>query len=255
MRSADFSERFRRGEPLLGAFVKTPTSHGSEILGGAGFDFVVIDEEHAPIDRSATDQMLLGCRAGDIAGLVRVPSSAPSGIQSVLDCGARGVLVPHVASADIARAVVSASRYRGGSRGFSNSPRAGSYGATAMWPHVEAQDRQTLVLAMIEDREAVDVIEEIIGVEGLDGIFIGRGDLTVSLGAASAAEPIVKDAVDRITAAARKAGKPICVMVGSVNEVEPFRQMGASAFILSSDQGLLRTGAARIRTEFDTKPN
>uniref|UniRef100_UPI0031012C1E HpcH/HpaI aldolase family protein n=1 Tax=Neorhizobium sp. EC2-8 TaxID=3129230 RepID=UPI0031012C1E len=181
MPRTEFTARFKARQQLLGTFVKTPTSHASEILGGAGFDFVVIDEEHAPIDRSATDQILLGCRANDIAGLVRVPSSMPSAIQSVLDCGADGVLVPHVASVEVARSVVAASRYRGGIRGFSNSPRAGGYGAAGMWAHIEAQDRDIAVLAMIEDREAIDAIEDILAVEGLDGIFIGRGDLTVSL--------------------------------------------------------------------------
>ncbi|MDR6816414.1 2-keto-3-deoxy-L-rhamnonate aldolase RhmA [Neorhizobium sp. 2083] len=251
MPPTEFTARFKARQQLLGAFVKTPTSHASEILGGAGFDFVVIDEEHAPIDRSATDQILLGCRVNGIAGLVRVPSSFPASIQSVLDCGANGVLVPHVASVETARAVVAASRYRGGIRGFSNSPRAGAYGATGMWDHIEAQDRDIAVLAMIEDREAIDVIEDILAVEGLDGIFIGRGDLTVSLGARSASEPVVKDAVARILSAARNAGKPVCVMVGSVGEIEPFRAEGASAFIVSSDQGILRTSAARIRAEFN----
>lgn len=255
MPRTEFTARFKARQQLLGAFVKTPTSHASEILGGAGFDFVVVDEEHAPIDRAATDQILLGCRVNDIAGLVRVPSSAPSSIQSVLDCGADGVLVPHVASAEIARAVVAASRYRGGTRGFSNSPRAGGYGTIGMWAHIEAQDRDIAVLAMIEDREAIDVIEDILAIDGLDGIFIGRGDLTVSLGARSAGEPVVKDAVDRIMSAARNAGKPICVMVGAVSEIEPFRADGASAFIVSSDQGILRASAARIRGEFSAAAN
>lgn len=255
MPRTEFTARFKASRQLLGTFVKTPTSHASEIFGGAGFDFVVIDEEHAPIDRFATDQILLGCRANDIAGLVRVPSSAPSAIQSVLDCGASGVLVPHVASVEIARVAVAASRYRGGARGFSNSPRAGGYGTTGMWAHIEAQDRDIAVLAMIEDREAIDVIEAIVAVDGLDGIFIGRGDLTVSLGAKSASEPVVKNAVARIMAAARNAGKPICIMVGSVDEVAPFRADGASAFIVSSDQALLRASANRIRAEFSAAVN
>ncbi|MGK6314116.1 HpcH/HpaI aldolase family protein [Neorhizobium sp. DT-125] len=255
MRRTEFTARFKAREQLLGAFVKTPTGHASEILGRAGFDFVVIDEEHAPIDRVITDQILLACRASGIAGLVRVPSSAPSAIQSVLDCGATGVLVPHVASVETARAVVAASRYRGGARGFSNSPRAGGYGATGMWAHIEAQDREIAVLAMIEDRAAIDVIEDIVAVDGLDGIFIGRGDLTVSLGARSASEAVVKDAVARIMTAARNAGKPICVMIGAVEETEPFRADGASAFIVSSDQGLLRSSANRIRAEFGAATN
>lgn len=249
--SAPFVERFRGRAPLLGTFIKTPTSHASEILGDVGLDFVVIDQEHAPIDRGALDQILLGCRASGIAGLVRVAAPTASEILSVLDCGATGVLVPHVSSVAKAREIAAAARYRGGVRGFSNSPRAGRYGAVGMHDHIAAQDAGIAVLAMIEDAEAVDVIDDILAVRGLDGIFIGRGDLTVSLQAGSMKDPPVRDAVARIVAAANRAGKPICVMVASVEEAQEFAAEGASAFIVSSDQGLMRFGALKLRRDFD----
>jgi 2-keto-3-deoxy-L-rhamnonate aldolase RhmA len=249
--SAPFVERFRGRAPLLGTFIKTPTSHASEILGDVGLDFVVIDQEHAPIDRGALDQILLGCRASGIAGLVRVAAPTASEILSVLDCGATGVLVPHVSSVAKAREIAAASRYRGGLRGFSNSPRAGRYGAVGMHDHIAAQDAGIAVLAMIEDAEAVDVIDDILAVPGLDGIFIGRGDLTVSLQAGSMKDQPVRDAVARIVAAANMAGKPICVMVASVEEAQEFAAEGASAFIVSSDQGLMRLGALKLRRDFD----
>lgn len=249
--SAPFVERFRGRAPLLGTFIKTPTSHASEILGDVGLDFVVIDQEHAPIDRGALDQILLGCRASGIAGLVRVAAPTASEILSVLDCGATGVLVPHVSSVAKAREIAAAARYRGGVRGFSNSPRAGRYGAVGMHDHIAAQDAGIAVLAMIEDAEAVDVIDDILAVPGLDGIFIGRGDLTVSLQAGSMKDQPVRDAVARIVAAANRAGKPICVMVASVEEAQEFAAEGASAFIVSSDQGLMRLGALKLRRDFD----
>jgi 2-keto-3-deoxy-L-rhamnonate aldolase RhmA len=104
---------------------------------------------------------------------------------------------------------------------------------------------------MIEDAEAIDVIDDILAVPGLDGIFIGRGDLTVSLQAASMRDAPVRDAVARVLAAARRAGKPVCVMVGSVAEAEDFKAEGANAFIVSSDQGLMRLGALKLRTDFE----
>src|SRR6185436_154766 len=126
-----FRNRFARRDVLIGTFIKTPTTHATEILGTLGFDFVVIDEEHAPFDRAQTDVLLLAARASNLAGLVRVPSAAPEGLLSVLDCGASGVLVPHVKSPEMARQIVAACRYRGGSRGFSASSRAGRYGGLA----------------------------------------------------------------------------------------------------------------------------
>ena len=183
-------------EHLIGTFVKTPTTHATEILGALGFDFVVIDEEHAPFDRMATDAALLAARAAGTAALVRVQSA--TSILSVLDCGATGVLVPHVASAARAREVAATCRYQGGRRGYSGSPRHAGYGATGMWKTVEAADAATTVIAQIEDPEALDEIDAIAAVDGIDALFIGRGDLAVALGAKSSDAPEVRSAVERI---------------------------------------------------------
>jgi len=247
-----FAERFRSRERLLGTFVKTPTSHACEILGEVGMDFAIIDQEHAPIGRSALDQMLLGCRASGLSGLVRVPS--PGDVLCALDTGAAGVLVPHVHGAVRARQVVAAARYRGGERGFSNTNRAGAYGGRGMHDHIAQQDRDVVVLAMIEDAAALDHLDGILATTGLDGIFIGQGDLTVSMGAESARAPVVRDAVARILAAARRAAMPVCIMVGDVQGATAFEAQGASAFVVSNDQGLMRQSAVRLVDDFRTMP-
>ena len=246
-----FRQRFAAGERLIGTFIKTPTPHAIEILGDLGFDFVVVDEEHAPFNRESIDVALLAARASGTAGIVRVPSAAPAGILSVLDCGATGVLVPHVATVEIAQSVAAASRYRGGKRGYSGSARAGRYGATPVWTNVDTADAQTTVIAMIEDPEAVEDIDAIVRVDGVDGFFIGRGDLTVAFGAPSNTAPVIQQAVERITSAGRRAGKPVCVMVNAAEEAEGFQRLGASAFIVSSDQGLMRRAAAQVLKDFE----
>lgn len=248
--AAQFRRRLIAGEPLIGTFIKTPTSHSTEIMGDLGFDFVVIDQEHAPFDRVATDQVLLGARASGTAGLVRVPSAAPEAILGALDDGATGVLVPHVSSVQRARDFVAACRYRGGKRGFSNSPRAGRYGGLGMWPHVDEQDALVTVVAMIEDPEALEVIDAIAAVEGLDAFFIGRGDLTVAMGAAKADAPEVRAAVERIARAGRAAGKGVCAMVGSMAEAGWMQELGVTAFIVSTDQGFMRQAAAKALADF-----
>lgn len=247
-----FRRRFSARQTVVGSFIKTPTTHATEILGALGYDFVVIDEEHAPIDRAMTDVMLLAARASNLAGIVRVSSDDPAKILSCLDCGATGVLVPHVATVEKARAVAAAARYRGGRRGYSGSARAGGYGDTPMWSLVDEQDTSVCAIAMIEDPEALDQIDAIAAVDGIHGFFIGRGDLTVALGAKSSADASVKDAVIRIIAAAKKAAKPVCVMVASAAEAKDFAGLGASAFIVSSDQGLMRRAATQTLTEFKT---
>ncbi len=247
---SSFRRRFMARQAVVGSFIKTPTTHATEILGALGYDFVVIDEEHAPFDRQITDVVLLAARASNLAGIVRVSSDDPAKILSCLDCGASGVLVPHVASLEKARAVASSARYRGGRRGYSGSPRAGGYGATPMWSYVEEQDASVCTIAMIEDPEALDDIDAIAAVDGIDGLFIGRGDLTVALGAKSAADAPVKDAVSKVIAAAGKAAKPVCVMVANAAEAKNFADIGASAFIIASDQSFMRRAAAQTLTDF-----
>lgn len=248
--SPTFRHRLLRRERLLGTFIKTPATHTVEVFGDVGFDFVVIDAEHAPFDRRAIDMALLAARAAGIAGLVRVAEASPSHILAALDDGAAGVLVPHVASPAAAAAAVSACRYQGGRRGFSNSPRAGRYGGAAMWPHVEAQDASVAVIAMIEDPEALEVIDAILATPGLDGLFIGRADLTVALGADSPDAPEVRDAVSRILNAAARADLPVCVMAAHVKETRAFAASGASAFLIGSDLGLMRQAAGRVLGDF-----
>jgi 2-keto-3-deoxy-L-rhamnonate aldolase RhmA len=246
---ATFRRRFAAREPLIGTFIKTPTTHAIEILGEVGFDFVVIDEEHAPFDRAAVDTALFAARASGTAGFVRILSPSPGHLLSVLDCGATGVLVPHVASAKLAQEVALACRYRDGRRGYSGSTRAGRYGGSKMWDTIDAADAAVTVIAQIEDREAIDEIDAIAATDGIHGLFIGRSDLSVAFGAASSDAPQIREAVEKIAAAARRAGKPICVFVGTVKEAESLREQGASAFVVSSDQGFMRRAASQALFE------
>ncbi|MBI1291381.1 aldolase [bacterium] len=244
----DFRERVLAGEQLLGAFVKTPTAHAAEILAQEGFDFVVIDEEHALFNPETTDRILMTCRHAGIAGVVRVSDIGQ--ILRVLDCGADGVLVPHVDSVERGKAVAAAARYRGGSRGFSNTTRAGHFGKTGMADHIAAQDRRVAVIAMIEDVQAIARIDEIAAVDGLDAFFIGRGDLTVAFEAETAASPDVVGAVDAITVAARRVGRKVFVMSGTPEDAEALSEQGATGFIVASDQGFLREGAKSALQRF-----
>jgi 2-keto-3-deoxy-L-rhamnonate aldolase RhmA len=247
-----FRERLAAGEILRGTFIKTPTGHTTEIFGDLGYDFVVIDEEHAPFDRRAIDDALVAARAAGIAGLVRVASGTPSNLLSVLDCGAVGVLVPHVATVERAREVAAACRYRGGRRGFSNSPRAGRYGGLTLTQHIEHGDAITTVIAQIEDPSALSDVEAIARVDGIDALFVGRGDLAAAMGESSAEAPAVRAAAERIAAAARAANKPVLFFVGNLADASAMRAIGGSGFVYASDQSLMRQAAARALADLDT---
>jgi 2-keto-3-deoxy-L-rhamnonate aldolase RhmA len=237
--AANFRARLLERQTLVGTFLKTPTGHGVEIIGDAGFDFVVIDQEHAPFDRGSTDVALAVAHARGLPALVRV--SGPETILSVLDGGATGILMPHVTSAEQARAVVGACRYSGG-RGFATSTRAGRYTAIPTWQHIDRADAQTVVIAQIEDVAALPQAAAIAAVDGIDSLFIGRGDLTAAFGDRESDRP-VREASATVAAAARAAGKVISVHTGQAGEAPYLRGLGATVFVLSSDQGFLRQGA------------
>jgi 2-keto-3-deoxy-L-rhamnonate aldolase RhmA len=115
---------------------------------------------------------------------------------------------------------------------------------------VDQADAAVTVIAMIEDPEALDDIDAIVAVDGLDGFFIGRSDLTVALGAPSPADPRVRSAAEQIVAAARHVGKPVCLMVASAAEAQEWLAIGATAFIVSSDQGFMRQAASKMLGDF-----
>ncbi len=236
-----FHQNFIARKSLFGAFVKTPAYQGMELLAQQGFDFAVIDEEHAPFNRESVDALILAARATKIAPLVRVPGI--EGILQALDCGAEGVMVPHITSPDSAKAAVEACYYGIGRRGYSPSGRAGRYGGVKRGEHVTEQDKSNALIAMIEDPEAIDQIEAICAVPGLTGLFIGRGDLTAAFGASALDAPEVVSAVNTILKAAKTAGLPVMMNVSNRTEADAFAALFSSAFIIGSDQGFLKKGA------------
>lgn len=248
LKDIDFRARLLGGQQLLGTFIKSPGVHAIEVLGDVGLDFVVLDAEHAPWDRGAIDLGILAARASAMAPLVRV--EGVHSILSALDCGAAGVMVPHVSSAQAAREVARACRYQKGHRGFSNSTRAGGYGRLGLSAHLEACDAQTAVIAMLEDPQAVDAAPEIAATEGIDAFFLGRGDLTVALGETSTEAAAVRQAIARLVAAVRAAGKPLCAFVNKSSEIAGLRELGVSAFIVSSELGFVRQAAAAELAQF-----
>ncbi|QCO57381.1 aldolase (plasmid) [Pseudorhodobacter turbinis] len=245
-------EKIAQGTLMKGSFVKMAGPSSVEIMGAVGFDFVVIDLEHGVFGNAATDTSLLAAKAAGIAAVIRVPSFEGDSIATALDAGATGILAPHISSVADANALVGKCRYRGGRRGFSGVTRAGNYGGNRMWEHIDAADAAIGVIAMIEDPEALLVIDEILAVEGLDAVFVGRGDLTVAFNAPSRDSTCVVNAVDRILAAAKQHGKAVWLMVESAEEAADFAAKGASSFIISSDQSVLYRNCAKISKEFDS---
>lgn len=245
-----FRERLLAREPLIGTFMKVPGPHNTEVIGGVGFDFVVLDEEHAPWTRGTLDTGLLAARAFGTAGIVRIARPDAASVLSALDDGAIGIMAPHVDSARKARDLVSWAHYKGGSRG-AGVGRGGDYGARGA-DHQAFADRTTTVIAMIEDRQAIEAVDDIVATPGIDAIFLGRGDLGLSLSNATGPAPTLKEAVEIVTGACQRHGRAISAVVQSLDsdEAKWLADLGVTAMMVASDQGFLRQAAAAALGQF-----
>lgn len=243
-----FKARLARGAPLLGTFIKTPHPHVVEVLAGTSLDCLCLDAEHAPFDRRDLDAGIMAARATGMPVLVRPASSAAHEILNALDCGADGVLVPHVRSAAEAMAVAASVHYGPGGgaarRGYAGSSRAAGYGTRTIPDHLAASDATSVVIAQIEDLEALDEIDAIAAVPGIDALFIGRIDLTIALGCTSPDDPKVIVAVERILSACCAANRACGMFTPRPSDVPHWQAQGASLFLLGSDHGFIREGAA-----------
>jgi 2-keto-3-deoxy-L-rhamnonate aldolase RhmA len=240
-------ERLHARDLLAGTWIKTPHPHVVEVLALSPLDLIVLDAEHAPFDRGMIDLCIMAARAGGTPVLVRPASPSHEHILNALDCGADGVIVPHVRSAAEAREIVRACHYVPGGRGFAGSSRAAGYTTLGMAKHRE-RAKDVIVIAQIEDAEAVEAIDGIAAVKGIDALFIGRADLTISYAADTPDDAVVVAAVERICAAGQAAGRTIGMFLGRVGDVAHWRGKGASLFVLQSDQDFLLQGAAGLVT-------
>ena len=247
--------RIAAGEVLLGTFVKTPHPHVVEVLGSTSLDLLILDAEHAPFDRGDLDACILAARARGMAVVVRPADASAAAILNALDCGADGILAPHIRSAAEAGALAKAAHYGPGGRGYAGSSRAAGYGATTMAAHRGASAARTVVIAQIEDAEALDEIEAIAAVDGIDALFIGRADLTVALDCASPDDGPVVAAVERICAAAVAAGRPVGMFLARPGDAPQWQAKGATIFFLGSDHGFLRAGAEALRVAAGFSPS
>ena len=205
MRSrTSLKEKLRRGELTIGSWITLGHPSIAEIMVRAGFDWLTVDLEHSAITLSEAQRLIQVIELAGCPPLVRIGENDPNLIKRVMDAGAHGVIVPMVNSKQAAQAAVSAVRYPPvGTRGVGLA-RAQGYGAS-FEPYRKWLEKESVVIVQIEHIEAVDHLEEILSVEGIDGLLVGPYDLSGSLGMPGAFErPEMKRALARIQKVAKK---------------------------------------------------
>lgn len=240
----DFRGRCTGGEVTVGTFAAIPHPVAIEVTAASGVDFLCIDWEHAQISRERIEDLIRAADVHGVPAMVRVPGHAPEAIAAALDAGAAGVLVPRVSTAEQARAAVQATRYPPiGSRGVGPG-RAAAYGYRI--PDYLAAANNGLLLALqVETAEGLANIEAIAAVEGVDVIFIGPGDLSVSIdamGPANAAR--LNAAIETIAKAGLAAGRTVGLFRPSPDDIGGWMKSGIRFFILASDTMFLGASVA-----------
>lgn len=241
-RIASFRTRLQDNERLAGTFLKTPSSIVCEVLGLSTLDVVCIDTEHAPFGRLELDQCIAALRGTDMPSLVRVPGDSPHHIRNALDCGANGIVVPHVTTAEQAEAIVKAAHFGEGGRGYAGSSRAARFTLTGMKEHLSRSRDHTAIVLQIEDIAALDNVAQIAAVDGVDALFIGRADLAVAMEKDVSHRDVIATVGD-ICIAAREADKAVGLFTPDPEEIPAWAEKGASLFLLSSDQNFMLAGA------------
>lgn len=227
------------GRTACGLLNSIPSPLVVEMIGYAGYDFVILDTEHACVNPETLENMVRAAECAGITPLVRVPNAEPEAILRALDCGAQGVVVPHVRDRAEAERAVAASRYFPlGCRGISGGRTTG-FGTLDLPTYFERANREIMVVAMIEDKDGIDNLDAILSVPGIDMALEGAVDLSQSYGVPGQAQhPCVQAAVEKIAAACRVHGVPFCAIPRLAGQFESWKARGVQAYLLGDDRGL-----------------
>ena len=243
MRIENFKSRMANRDMMAGTFLKTPAYELVEVLATSELDFICIDMEHSPFDRARTDACLAVARALDFpvlgAGDAFCTPNRVAGVGH--GRGGRGGTAYH--HVEQAKDLVRAAHFGPGGRGFAGATRWAGYGTQNMAEVLAQSARQTVVIAQIEEPEALENVEEIAATPGVDGLFLGPSDMSVSMGFSDTNSEQLRAALARCGAAAEASGKAYMTFVPNASKAADWAQFGAHMFFVGSEQGWMKSGA------------
>ncbi|MBL6946319.1 MAG: 2-dehydro-3-deoxyglucarate aldolase [Rhodospirillales bacterium] len=232
--------------PLCGSWIMTGNPNAAEAMGCAGLDFIIIDMEHTDARLPEVSAMLRALGATPTQGVVRLPSDDSTLIHQVLDVGARSIMVPFINTAEQATAVVSASTYPpNGTRGFALMHRGSHYGQAANY--LDRIKDEICIVAQIETQEAIENLESIAAVDGIDGLFFGPGDLSAvagTLGRTTSDE--VKSLLAKAAESCRKCAIASGTLAPNMEAGIWAKKQGYNFISVTNDLGMIVNGSKAI---------
>jgi 2-dehydro-3-deoxyglucarate aldolase len=249
-----FPNRFKQDlvarKRLIGCWCSLASPISTEVLGLAGFDWLLLDGEHSPNDVLTFIPQLMALKDSPSAPVVRPPWNDAVEIKRLLDIGFFNFLIPMIETADAARAAVAATRYPPqGVRGVSVSQRGNRFGTIK--DYLQQANDQICVLVQIETRNGLERAAEIAAVEGVDGVFVGPSDLAANLGRiGQPGHPDVQQAIARIAAAVKPTGKALGTLAPVEADARRYLEMGFGFVAVGSDLGVFRQATQALRDKF-----
>lgn len=251
LRENRFKKGLAGGVRQVGFWLTLASPNATEVVAGAGFDWLLIDMEHAANEvPTVVDHLRAAITGGPAEPVVRVPWNEPVVVKRLLDCGARSLMFPYIQNADDARRAVASTRYPPqGIRGFSGVSRATNFGRVR--DYVGRCEEEICVIAQIESPGALTAIPEIAAVPGIDGVFIGPNDLAANMGfVGRASAPEVRVEIDKGLALIRASGKPAGLLNFSESDALAQFQAGFTFIAVGSDTGVLARNAEKLARFF-----
>ncbi len=247
MRHNVIKAKFAAGDPAFGCSIMIPSPQIVEMVGHAGFDWVLIDMEHGTITLESAELMIMAAEAVGITPIVRPPGNSSADITAAMDRGAAGVQVPHVNTVEDARRAVAAVKFGPGDRrGLAAGTRPDRYGlAEAMPDFVERSNAESLVCIQLEHNRAIDNVDALLGVPDVDVFFIGPSDLSQSMGfpgnpGASPVKKAIETTLEQIVAAGKTPGMP-----AAANNIDDVLGRGAR-YIYTHLPKVLKSGSTQF---------
>ena len=248
MTKESFRTRLKSGEMLYGTLLSLSSLEAAEILAASGFDWLFVDKEHSVLD-PAQVQNVLQAVAGRADCILRIPLNDEIWIKKALDTGATGIMVPQVNTAEEARRAVRLSKYAPlGTRSVGVS-RAHGYGAT-LADYLQRANDETVIVVQAEHIQAVENIESILDVEGIDAVLVGPYDLSASMGLMGQVDsPEVQEAIAQVRRACRARGMPLGIFAVSGRRAHDYAADGFTLLAGSSDTLMLVQAAHNTLNE------
>lgn len=257
LRKNYIQEKLRAGETVIGTWSVIPSPTVTDIMASAGLDFIIVDGEHGPITFETAQQMVITCESRQVSPMMRVGNVCEADILRALDIGVHGIQVPNISNVNEIHKIIEFAKFPPiGNRGYSPFTRAGGYSLENASTLPERANNNTLIGINVEGKEAIEKIDSILSIEGLDVVFIGLFDLSKALGIPGrVTDKSVTDYLRKLTVKINESGKYPGTIATNSEQIKTYTAMGIKYLVYLVDCDMVRRAYADICKIFQSVKN